>query len=110
MKGFFGYGGHVEQDAGLSGSAQQFHDLVRIGEAPCLGFGIGQAPVDPDVEGTFGAGFQGDVGAQFAAQPVRKTCGARGVARSEAAVGDVHEHGRSSVSVGLVNTGNIPYA
>lgn len=110
MKGFFGCGEQVAQTLKLSGSAQQLDDLVRIGDASCLGFGIGQTAVDPDVEGAFGAGFQSDVGVQFAAKPVRKTCGAGGIARSEAAVGDEHEHGRSSVSVGLVNTGNIPYA
>ncbi len=110
MKGFFGCGGKSRRLWELSGLAQQLDDLVRMGDTPCQGFGIDKAPVDPDVEGAFGAGFQSDVGVQFAAQPVRKTCGAGGIARSEAAVGDEHEHGRSSVSVGLVNTGNIPYA
>ena len=51
----------------ISGSAQQLDDLVRIGDASCLGFGIDQAPVEPDVEGAFGAGFQSDFGVQFAA-------------------------------------------
>ena len=95
---------------GFSDLAQQLDDPVRIGYASGLGFGIGQTPVGPDVEGALGAGFQRDLGVQFKAQPVRKTCGAGGVASSDAAVGDMYEHGRSSVSVGLVNTGNIPYA
>ena len=69
-----------------------------------------QAALDEDLEGSPAAFAQAHRCAALDAQSVRKTCGAGGIAGSGAAVGYVHEHGWSSVSVGLVNTGDIPYA
>jgi hypothetical protein len=64
---FWQWGGSRAGGGRHSELAQQLDDPVRIGDAPGLGFGIGQSAVDPDVEGASGPGFQGDVGAQFAA-------------------------------------------
>ena len=75
--------------------------MLGIGDAPGFKFGIDQPVVTQDVEGAIAPLFQSDVGVKFDAQSVRKTCGVRGIARSQAAIEDVNPHGGSCAD-GLV--------
>lgn len=74
--------------------AEEVEDKFRRGNAAGLGFGINGSPVNEDLEGALGALLQDWADAEFGVDVVRKTCGALGVAQSQAAIDNANVHAR----------------